>query len=339
MPAPEAKPVTTRPLSDQYVEPGGNIKLPDPAPLQPEELRAREILRQHPNDSAYSALAAQVAAPGTERRKRIDAANMEAYKHKLSVDEKQRLELQKRKLDEPETNLKLEKERLTVEGLRQKNELTDMWGTDPEVILHPIKESHKNIVKVPQAQMAVRNVLSLVDSDKTMFTGAAAESKTTIAKMAALMGLPPDPRIVNTESFKAYIASIVAQNRQMLAGNANISDPDMRAAQEASGGNINLERGSIQAIMRGIEKANALAVANHNRMLLHASGGDNTSKPNLQASLYNMYGVDMEQVLPRGAVDTLRRLAADPDKAEQAKAQFNKTFNYPGLAQRILRGG
>lgn len=340
VPTPEGRPVTTRPLSDQYVEPAGNIKLPDPAPEQPEEKRAREILRRNPGDPDYAALAAEVAKPGIERRNRINAANMEAYKHRLSLDEKQRLELQKFKLGQPEADLKMEELRLKNEDARQKSALRDMWGgVEPAVILDPIKKSHEGIVKVPQAQAAVRNVISLVEDDKTMFTGAGADAQTMAAKLSKLLGRPVDPRAVNAETFKAYISSIVAQNRQMLAGNANISDPDMRAAVQASGGDITLERESILRIMRGIEKANALAVANHNRMLLQASGGDNTSNPNLQSSLYNIYGVDMEQVVPRGAVDTLRRLAADPDKADRAMSQFNKTFNYPGLAQRILRGG
>jgi hypothetical protein len=162
-----------------------------------------------------------------------------------------------------------------------------------------------------------------------MFTGSTAEINLSAKKFLAALGFPDDPRVPATEQFKSFMAPIIAQARMSLAGGANISDADMRAATSAAAGNIKLERTSIQGVLDAIERINTVNAVEHQKKLLAFTGAD----PDRQRMVFGTFGVPMEQVVPQGAVDRLRQHADNP----AVHKEFDDTFHTPGLAQRVLK--
>jgi hypothetical protein len=72
----------------------------------------------------------------------------------------------------------------------------------------------------------------------------------------------------------------------------------------------------------------AMAVA-HQGKVAAASGDD----PQRQSALFGLYGLPMENVVPRGAVALLK---ANP--TPEMVTHFNDKYRTPGLAQKILGG-
>jgi CO dehydrogenase/acetyl-CoA synthase delta subunit len=175
--------------------------------------------------------------------------------------------------------------------------------------------------------MGIANARRNLNEGK-MFTGSGAEVELTGAKLKALAGFPADPRIEATESFKAMVAPIVAQARQALAGGANISDNDMKIAEKAAGGNITLERGSINEILGSLERINTAIAVDHQKKVLSYTGTD----PNSQRAM-NSYFLPMERIVPEAAITRLIEHRNNPG----AIKQFDDTFMTPGLAQKILQ--
>jgi hypothetical protein len=318
----------------------GRVELPsvtEPEPVLPplrsaptkDELIGYELLRKFPGDPVQKERAQKFIDFGKQRRADERADDVKAYNARMEIWKKKQELVQQYKLDAPEREARIRE----IEGRLAKQredaqDKLDQGGMSNEEIAAILKESRKSVETAPVAMAAFNRVQELLDQNPKMFTGTLAEQKLAIGKFAAAMGRTPNPRLSPTEEFNAVIAPIVAQQRQMLVGNANISDPDREAALKAAAGSIKLEPETIRNVMKTMQIATIDGVVAHNKKMATAAG-DN---PNRQRMYYGMNEVDMSLIVPKVLVEQLRN---GPQTAERYKA-FDEKFHYPGLGRRLV---
>ena len=174
-------------------------------------------------------------------------------------------------------------------------------------------------------QSAIRNALQVAPE---MFTGSSAEINLLLKKLMASAGFPTDPRIAATEEFKSFIAPILASAR--LVGGANISYGDVEIVLAVEAGNITLDKETIPKVLAAIERMIVATAINHQKKLDGFSARD----PQRQAALYSLYGLPMENIVPRDAVKLLKS-----QPTPEMMDTFNKKYKTPNLAQKVLGGG
>ena len=316
-------------IPDTYGEALPKPTLPTPAEITEYETRGYRMLRgPHASDPRVQADAQALIAYGQAQRTKTDARNAEVFKADIGAWEKDELARRGRFADQPKTNLELLKGEQDLSEKRRAAELSHRLGGIPETVyVDAIKESHKDAVKIPAAQASISNARrSLVD--ESMFTGGTANVELSMKKLAAAIGMPLDPRVNATETFKSYMAGVVAQARQALVGGANISNADLAAAERAAAGDITLERGSIKSVLDSLERINVATAVAHQQKLATLAGSD----PDRQRGIYGLYGVpSMENIIPQRSVE---RLLANP--TEETARQLDEAYHTPGLARRIL---
>lgn len=96
--------------------------------------------------------------------------------------------------------------------------------------------------------------------------GAGADTRLGLQKIASFLGADPSA-VQNTETFRAAIAPQVSAMIKSTVGSANISDSDRKFAQEAAGGSITLDAGSISRLLNIMQRANEATIADYNKRL------------------------------------------------------------------------
>lgn len=112
-----------------------------------------------------------------------------------------------------------------------------------------------------------------------IFSGAFADKRLALAKVASLLGVPDSDRIEKTEAFSAAIGSRVAAMVKAFGSGTAISDGDRRFAQEMSGGRITLDEKSIRRILDIGERAGGLIIDRHNKQVDTTIGANEALKP------------------------------------------------------------
>lgn len=326
--APEVPIIAARP--DLFMDPGPEPKLPTPRSKPTnDEMIGYQLLRKYPGDPAQKARADQFIKFGQQQRADEYARGVEEYKAQVEIRKKKIELLNQRQIDAPEREART---RLIEGQIAKQNQdaqdKLDQGGMSNEEIATILKESRKSVETAPVAMAAFNRVQQLLDQNPKMFTGTFAEQKLAVGKFAAAMGRTPNPSLSPTEEFNAVIAPIVAQQRQMLVGNANISDPDREAALKAAAGSIKLEPETIRNVMKTMQIATIDGVVAHNKKIATAAG----DKPDKQRMYYGMNEVDMSLIVPKVLVERLRN---GPQTAERYKA-FDDKFHYPGLGRRLV---
>lgn len=323
-PVPEPPPPSVGRVPSVSAETFTQTKQPPPTPVGRDELRAIAMMNST-QDPIIQQQWGGVRDYYKAQRERTDKLNEEAFKSELERQRAISTKQLEHTLGKDERELKLQEgERKLADARRRQEQFGD---ADPAVIADAIKKSSEVVKNVPASMMGIANARRNLNEGK-MFTGSGAEVELTGAKLKALAGFPADPRIQPTESFRAMVAPIVAQARQALAGGANISDNDMKIAEKAAGGNITLERDSINEILSSLERINTAIAVDHQKKVLAYTGTD----PNSQRAM-NAYFLPMERIVPDAAVNRLIEHRANPS----AIKQFDDTFSTPGLAQKILQ--
>jgi len=332
VPAPGDQPTAVPGLTPEQLQrrPGFDISSTPPAAprkqetLTPEESRGWQILN-HPRfagDPQATEIAKNLIKFGSDRREADYNRQVEEYKLKYGTHEKEAA-----RRAEAESPLKQAELRTKLGDEEKRRRL---GGIPEESWQKGLEESRKNIESVPAASMALKAAREDLVQGK-MFTGTDAEFQLAKAKAKAALGWDPDPRIRATEAFKAEVAPVIAAARTALAGNANISDADMKAATRAAAGDITLDAESIKRVFNLIERINTEKVIAHNRQVRTYAGNDEDA----QRGAYGRYGVDMTKVVPDWAIKRLREDQADPS----AHKEFDDKYHWPGLSKIILDSG
>jgi hypothetical protein len=304
------------------VSPGKPVAPRKQDTFTPEEMRGLEIIKKYPGDERAHEFANRLIKFGESKREADYQRAVEDYKLTYGTHEKESLR-------RAEENSPLKQAELRTK-LADEDKRRRLGGIPDEEWQKGLAESRKNVEGVPAASMALKAAREDLTQGK-MFTGIDAEFQLAKAKAKAALGWDPDPRIRATEAFKAEVAPIIAAARTALAGNANISDADMKAATRAAAGDITLDAESIKRVFNLIERINTEKVIAHNRQLRTYAGDDEAA----QRGAYGRYGVDMTKVVPDWAVKRLREDQADPS----AHREFDDKYHWPGLSKIILDSG
>jgi len=204
-----------------------------------------------------------------------------------------------------------------------------------------VKESYENVKNIPKAQSAVNSVKQLLASDAGMFTGSDANIKLSLSKWAQAAGMPYNPAVSNTETFRGLIVPILAALRPAIVGPGAQSLPELKMLQDAAAGNITLDRRSIENIMTQIEKQGVLDAVNHQRVIA-ANAGRGPRSEAMRQLWSSSFPLPMDKLVPRSAATQLRDEAAkvgdDPAKLKALYEEFDEDYATPGLAERMLGG-
>jgi hypothetical protein len=288
------------------------------------------MLRAHPNDPNYQALAQPWIAYGQQKRQADLAQRQEAYKADLATWEK----AQEIALQQGTPKAQLELQQAQEDAARKQREYEQFGGLTREEALSPIKENLANVKTLPASAAGINNARAALNGNPQMFTGLGADLQLSTAKLLAAAGANPDPRIAPTEAFKNYISGILGTLRPQVAGTGAQSNAELQILQKAAGADLTLDRRSINDILNAVEKLNTTAAIEHQKKVLTFTGGNE----NAQRAAFPLYGVPaMEQVVPGVAVTALKKhYAQDPAAAIK---EFDSHFYTPGLALRILQSG
>lgn len=299
--------------------------------LTNEELRGMAILRNYPGDEVAEKQAGYLIGYGKTRRDEAYARRVKEYEADVGKYEKEALAREEYARNFPK--LQREHQEATDTAAHTKR-MRELFPDGVDKAFGRAKESYETVRQIPTAQAAISNVKQLLASDAGMFTGADANIKLSLSKWAAAAGVPFDPRVGNTETFRGLITPILAALRPAVVGPGAQSLPEMKLLQDAAAGNITLERKSIENILGAIEKLNARAVVQHHKALMANSRGD----ANVQASIFGNYELPMEQFVPPKAVQLLReQIGRDPSKARTEMEEFDRDYFTPGLAAKLLK--
>ena len=311
---PEVVPRYTAPTAQQ-----GPPAMPDQTPITKQEMDIRRAIGAT-TDPVLKGRLEPVAERMEAERKFKDTQNMAAWQKDYSAWEKRTDPLQQAQLRKAQ-----EEEAQRARALRREQE---RGGVSQEIIDKGIEANVKIAGPLREASAAVNQVEDLLN--KGMFTGTLGKAELAAAKVKSSLGFPTDPRIASTEAFSSAVKPIVAAARQALAGGANISDRDMRAAEAAAGGDITLNKESIQQIMQSVRTIQLQTAMHHQQMLATAAGSDQAA----QNTLYGLHGLPMEQIIPKNH-PTVQRLMEKADN-EHERELFNSAWKTPGLAEKII---
>jgi adhesin HecA-like repeat protein len=155
--------------------------------------------------------------------------------------------------------------RIAREGRSVSTTNVNMGGTEKQ-IYDTIAENYKQVAPVVGGLASLREARKLVNAGG-MF-GAGADLRVGAAKVLSLLtGAPVDPKVVNTESFAGAISPLVGATLKATSGTSQLSEGELKFAQRAAAGDINLDQKSIETVLAILEKAMVNSAASHNRKL------------------------------------------------------------------------
>jgi hypothetical protein len=144
------------------------------------------------------------------------------------------------------------------------NTTVDMGGGSAKQIFDAMdaragmaQSSYSALTALNEAEAAV---------DQGIISGAGANQVLGLQKVGSLFGLDPQA-IVNTETFAAAMAPVVAATLKATAGTANLSNADMEFAKKAAAGDITLDSGSIKRLLGVLRRANESVVTSYKARL------------------------------------------------------------------------
>jgi len=344
--------VAPRPVDPRFTRASSIPKPPSLPPITPYETRAYELM-QNPRfqgDPGMADYAQKLLTYGQGLRKAQYDRDVEVYKGELARYEKEALAEQEYSRNYPKLQQDIAAQRQTMQGTQLENQkkaaeiaqqqssqrVSEQLGglTPQQYIADVIKPSAAEVKNLPAAAATVATAKEMIG--KGIFHGASANLELSKARLFAAVLGASDPRIANTQTFQTSMVPLIASMRQAIAGNANISDKDVALAERMAGGDITLDRRTIERVLETAERANVFNAVQHQKKLARFGGGD----PNRIDAAYTPFGLPMERLVPPSAVERLRRSVeaarGDPAKVQAELLEFNQDFATPGLAEKLL---
>jgi len=301
---------------------------PEPNMDQPGATERALLLykQKYRNDPEAVQKAEDAIAPYKQKREQDYAERRKEWELKYGAVLQEEAKERERAYNRPKTELEL----LDAQRKSARDQyIQGRFGTlGTEHFGKKLDESQKAVENLPASNLAIQNVKTVLPQ---MMTGSLAEQEMAVGKFLHSVGFPLKPGIVPTEQFKSYIAPILSQMRTAVVGSGPQSEKELAALQQAVGSDIKLEPGSIKGIVETMEKLNLQAALAHQKRLLTFAGNDENDR----RMVMNWYSLPMEDLVPKGAIEILRRGRDNP----AVRAEFDKEFHTPGLAERVLERG
>jgi hypothetical protein len=141
----------------------------------------------------------------------------------------------------------------------------NLGGGSDKQIFDSMAENAKVAQSAVNGLTGIRNARASVQAGGIF--GAGADERLGLQKIANYLGAANSNAIENTETFRAAIAPQVAAMLKATVGTTQISNTDREFAQQAAGGSINLNEGSILRLMDIMEQGANVIVKQHQRRL------------------------------------------------------------------------
>lgn len=159
---------------------------------------------------------------------------------------------------------------------------------DPSVAYKMLEDTKKSADAGRGSLIAVNRIRDAIEGGAIF--GSGADWKLSAAKAVTAMGFADKGDVIaNTEVIKSQVAPIVSQILKATVGTNQISENDRRFAENAAGGNINLDEKSVRRIMDFIGQNSRFAVDTHNKIV-------NTVFPQEGSVGRTMFGVDVSDL-------------------------------------------
>lgn len=133
-------------------------------------------------------------------------------------------------------------------------------------LLPRIDKSQETATAARDDISAIHRSREELDQNGGVFSGAFADKKLYLAKVAEALGVPDSGAIKNTEAYGAAIGSRVASMVKAFGSGTAISDGDRKFAAAMAGGNITLDEKSMRRILDIGEKAARGKIDQHNTL-------------------------------------------------------------------------
>jgi len=181
---------------------------------------------------------------------------------------------------------------------------------------------------------AIHRSREQLDQPGGIFSGAGADVRLKVAKVADYLGVPNADKIANTEAFGAAIGARVLSLVKGLGSGAGISNADRDYAAGMAGGNIKLDEKSIRRILDIGEQAARSKIDLHNQNAAKMVG----STPALK-DYAEVYKVEAPGAYKRAAQGAGGKFSSPADvHAAIASGSLKKgdTFTDPNGVQRVV---
>jgi hypothetical protein len=164
-----------------------------------------------------------------------------------------------------------------------------------------------------------------LDQKGGVFSGAFADKKLYLAKVAEALGIPDSGKIANTEAYGAAIGSRVASMVKAFGSGTAISDGDRRFAAAMAGGQVTLDEKSMRRILDIGEQAARGKIEQHNTLTDKIVGANKALKD----------ARDTYIVQPPGAY----KKASAPDPYTKAREAIAAGAPRDAVAARLKQSG
>lgn len=154
-----------------------------------------------------------------------------------------------------------------------------------ESLLPRAEKSKEDADKAAQNIRAIHESRALIDQG--IFSGADAEIKLGMSKIAATLGIPSD-KAANTEAFMTAAGQQVVSIIGAFGSGSGISSTDREYAAKMAAGNVKLEEKALRFIMDMNEKVARAKIGRHNQLIGKFGKASKTFKGEVEST----YGVD-----------------------------------------------
>jgi len=192
-------------------------------------------------------------------------------------------------------------------------------------LLPRIDKSQETATAARDDISAIHRSREELDQKGGVFSGAFADKKLYLAKVAETLGIPDAGRIANTEAYGAAIGSRVASMVKAFGSGTAISDGDRRFAAAMAGGQVTLDEKSMRRILDIGEQAARGKIDQHNTLTDKIVGANKALKD----------ARDTYIVQPPGAY----KKAAAPDPYSKAREAIAAGAPRDAVAARLKQSG
>jgi hypothetical protein len=141
-----------------------------------------------------------------------------------------------------------------------------------------LKTTQTQAVSAANQLRATQEAKIALDAPGGIITGFRAGDRLAMQKFATLFGVDP-AKVQNTETFRAAMKPAVLEIVKGLGSGVSISNADRAFAEKASGGDIDLNEGSIRSILNIAEAKARYQIEQHNKFVDKISGASGEVQP------------------------------------------------------------
>jgi hypothetical protein len=193
-------------------------------------------------------------------------------------------------------------------------------------LLPKIDKSQETAVAARDDITAIHRSREELDQKGGVFSGAFADKKLYLAKVAEALGVPDAGAIKNTEAYGAAIGSRVASMVKAFGSGTAISDGDRRFAAAMAGGQVTLDEKSMRRILDIGEQAARGKIEQHNTLADKIVGANKAMKDARDTYIVQPPGAYKK---PAGATATTATASTIASKADYDKLPVGSVFTGP----------